>query len=99
MVKQERLHPLCGLCLKPFMSNLDACLCDACVNEAYRHKPELYVRISLADGSSFVVPQSEVGHALLNEFDADAQAGWSWTITLVEMSKAEYEALPEFAGH
>lgn len=89
----------CISCFKLFIPNIDELLCDDCVNEAYRHKPELYVKISLAGGNSFIVPQDEIGQALKNEFDADAQAGWSWEIALIEMSRAEYEELPEFAGH
>ncbi len=90
---------LCVFCDKTFTPNLDKCLCDVCVNEAYSHKPELYARITLIGGSGFVTDLNGVGMAFRNEFSADAEEGHKWTVELITMSRAEYEALPEFAGH
>ena len=88
----------CVSCLKPFTPNLDGQICDACIHEAMRHKPELYARITLVGYGSYVQPLNEIGIAMGGEFDG-AETGAKWEIELIEMSKAEYEALPEFAGH
>lgn len=89
---------LCQSCDKPFTANLDKCICDACIKEAYSHKPTLYARITLIGYGSYIQPLNEVGIAMDGEFDG-AEAGTKWEIELLEMTPAEYEALPEFAGH
>lgn len=63
----------------------------------YVDKPR-YAKITLHGGASYVQPLDQVVAALLADLDG-AGVGTKWTIELVEMTRAEYEALPEFQGH
>lgn len=88
----------CVSCFSLFTPNLDKQICDECVKEAYRHQPKLYAKITLIGGGTYIQPLITLGNALDAEFDG-ASAGEKWLIELVEMSDAQYEELPDFAGH
>jgi hypothetical protein len=88
---------ICMSCEKPLTDDdiLDQHVCDACVREAMRHKPSPYVRISLHGYGSYIQPLAELATALDGELDGAAY-GTKWTLELIEMTPAEYEALPDF---
>ena len=90
----------CASCEKPLTDDdiLDEQICDTCFREAMRHKPARYVRISLHGFGPYVQPLSELATALDGELDG-AEPGAVWTLELIEMTPAEYDALPEFTGH
>lgn len=91
---------LCVACEKPMTAKdkLDEYLCDPCINEAMQHRPTHYVKISLHGFGSYVQPMDQFATAMDGEFD-DVEVGTKWTIEIIEMTPAEYAALPDFAGH
>ena len=56
-----------------------------------------FVNIRLHSGSNYTQPISSL--TPLEDELAEATIGEKWTLTLVEMTQAEYDALPEFVGH
>ena len=56
-----------------------------------------FVSIKLHRGNTFTQPIGDL--TPLKEELAEAAIGEKWTLTLVEMTQAEYDALPEFVGH
>ncbi len=58
---------------------------------------EQFVRISLVGGGIYIQPLDELIN-LLDEIK-DAEAGEEWHIQKIEMTKEDYEDLPEFMGH
>ena len=56
-----------------------------------------YVRIHL-DGGGIYTQEVDDLSPLLCELK-ECSVGQKWTLTLVEMTAAEYNALPEFEGH
>lgn len=59
-----------------------------------------YVEISLKDGGKYTQPIDDLGPLLTEIQEAAANGSESeWTVRLVEMSRLEYERLPEFTGH
>lgn len=90
----------CMSCEKPLADDdiLDEHVCDACVHEAVQHRLAPYIRISLHGYGSYVQPLAELATALDGELDG-AAPGTKWTLELIEMTPAEYAALPEFQGH
>lgn len=89
---------ICMSCFSIFNSEIYQPLCDNCMNEAMQNRPTLYAEIALVGGGTFVQELDQVGVALDGEFDG-AEAGQTWTVTLVQMTPAEYELLPDFDGH
>lgn len=57
-----------------------------------------YVKIKVHDGSSYIQPLSELHQALDGELD-DFHPGRKITIEIINVSKEDYEKLPEFTGH
>lgn len=82
----------------PPTDTLDKDLCDACVTEAYQHKPGLYAQIALEGGGSYTQPLDTLSVAIDAELDG-AEVGTKLTIEVISMTPAEYAALPEFDGH
>lgn len=88
----------CMNCEKSFKPDLDACLCNDCINKAYSHRPRQHVKITLHGYGTYVEPIERLALALEGEL-ANAEYGAKWTLELIEMSDAERLALPEFQGH
>jgi hypothetical protein len=59
--------------------------------------PKKFVRLKLEGGGSYIIPLSEL-HVFEGEL-AEGEVGDKWTAELLTLTKDEYEALPEFAGH
>jgi len=58
---------------------------------------ETFVQITLIGGSTYTQPLSDLG-PLMEEL-AEYESGTRWLLELVEMTRAEYDLLPEFKGH
>ena len=58
---------------------------------------KLYLRVSLDGGGIYVQPLTALD--VLTDEIQNSEVGAEWSLKLVEMTQAEYEALPEFEGH
>lgn len=59
-----------------------------------------YCKITLNGGGSYIQPMDQLHNALDGELDGlDIGEERTLSFELVEMTKTEYESLPEFAGH
>lgn len=67
------------------------------MNETEQEEKELFVKITLLGGGTYTQPIGDLGPLFeeLNEY----AIGTKWLLELVEMTRAEYDALPEFEGH
>jgi hypothetical protein len=94
------LADVCVSCERPLSDDddLDEQICNACFHEAMQHRPQRYARISLEGYSSYIQPLDQIETAINGEMDG-AEIGTKLTIEIIEMTPAEYAALPEFQGH
>ncbi len=75
-----------------------ATTCSAAdVGETRSAQRNLYARIQLKGFAGYTQPLADMG-VFLDDVQ-DANKGDVWTIEIIEMTRDEYEALPEFEGY
>lgn len=91
--KAEDYQPtrICLSCYSLFSPNQNATKCDDCASVSEK----LYVEITrLGSDSTRIMPIDQIDEAFDGEFKG-ARAGQTWTVTLLAMTPAEYDALPD----
>lgn len=85
---------------EPGMMLIDT-VCAACMQLLEDNEPDLYVKVHLIGGGTYVQKLHQLG-VIIEEIQTAAacnDVGCRWEIELVEMTRKEYLALGEFEGH
>lgn len=61
-------------------------------------KKKIFIKTHVHGGSTYIEPIEEFPNMLGGDIE-NAKVGDAFTLTILEMTQEEYDALPEFEGH
>lgn len=97
----------CAVCLRGFQAEFEEApeggwliqtICPECME---LDQPDHYIQVAMSGGGTYTQKLSELGVVMeeIRTAAAEGDVGTTWTLTLVEMTHAQYEALGDFKGH